>query len=84
MAGRKVILLVEDEALIAMGEAALLDNGGYTVILALSGEVTSAETAAQPIDLVLMDITLVRSSMVSRQPRICWKNKCWRQNQECQ
>jgi len=56
---RKKILLVEDEALIAMHEKLVLERFGYDVLLALSGEKAIAAFNADPtIDLVLMDINL--------------------------
>jgi PAS domain S-box-containing protein len=53
------ILIVEDEALIAMSEKMLLEKYGYRVITASSGKsaVEKAESM-QEIDLVLMDIDL--------------------------
>lgn len=58
-AGQKTILLVEDEAIIAMTEAMLLKKYGYAVVLAGTGEkaVSLVETTPD-IDLVLMDINL--------------------------
>lgn len=56
---RKTILLVEDEALIAMHEKQVLERLGYGVLLALSGEKAVATfNADTSIDLVLMDIDL--------------------------
>jgi PAS domain S-box-containing protein len=58
----KNILLVEDEALIAMAEERLLREEGYEVLLAFNGK-TALEllrTSARKIDLVLMDIDLGR------------------------
>lgn len=58
-AARKTIMLVEDEALIAMHEKLVLERLGYTVLLALSGQKAIATFAADySIDLVLMDIDL--------------------------
>ncbi len=55
----KSILLVEDEILIAMDEQAMLQENGYRVIVAHSGEKAIEMLAADPsIDLVLMDIDL--------------------------
>ncbi len=53
------ILLVEDEALIALSEIKTLEKHGYEVITACSGE-KAVETATQDtgISLVLMDIDL--------------------------
>jgi len=58
--GRKrSILLVEDEALIAVSEKKALEKRGYEVIVAYSGEI-AVEKARQgeTIDIVLMDIDL--------------------------
>ncbi len=53
------ILLVEDEALIAMAERVTIERYGYRVIIARSGEKAVDAVAGQPeIDLVLMDIDL--------------------------
>ncbi len=56
----KTILLVEDEAIIAMEEERLLYNSGYAVIKALNGEkaVAMVRSHTGPIDLILMDIDL--------------------------
>lgn len=55
----KTILLVEDEALIALTEARVLQKFGYQVITAKSGEeAVKAFERGQAIDLVLMDINL--------------------------
>ena len=55
----KKILLVEDEALVAMAEKARLKQYGYHVTIAGSGE-KAIETikANAPVDLILMDINL--------------------------
>jgi PAS domain S-box-containing protein len=56
---QQTILLVEDEALIAMGEKMALEGYGYKVITANSGEeATEAVENIPSIDLVLMDINL--------------------------
>ncbi len=56
----KTILLVEDEAIIALAEKAQLERVGYRVLHALSGEaaIQMANEAAGGIDLILMDIDL--------------------------
>lgn len=56
----KNILLVEDEAIIALNEIKQLTKAGYTVAHALSGEDAIELIDAQPssVDLVLMDINL--------------------------
>ncbi len=56
---QKTILLVEDEAIIAMAEKMTLEKFGYNVIIAGSGEEAVTTVAATPgIDLILMDINL--------------------------
>jgi PAS domain S-box-containing protein len=56
----KTILLVEDEALIALLETRQLQEVGYAVIHVFSGEKAIEEVDARPgsIDLILMDIDL--------------------------
>ena len=54
-----LILLVEDEALIAMSERLVLERHGYDVCVVATGEEAVAEaTASSEIRLVLMDIDL--------------------------
>jgi CheY-like chemotaxis protein len=55
----KIILLVEDEAIIALAEAQIIEGFGYRVITAESGE-KAVETAlsCSEICLILMDIDL--------------------------
>ncbi|MBN2079507.1 MAG: PAS domain S-box protein [Spirochaetes bacterium] len=56
---RTTILLVEDEAITAMAEAATLERHGYAVITAHSGEEAIEALAGNPsVDLVLMDVDL--------------------------
>lgn len=56
---RRTILLVEDEALVAMSEKTVLGEHGYDVELSTTGEGAVDAVAANPkIDLVLMDINL--------------------------
>jgi PAS domain S-box-containing protein len=57
---KKTILLVEDEAIIALDEIDKLRGAGYEVVHARSGEeaVETVEAAPRGIDLVLMDINL--------------------------
>ncbi len=54
----KTILLVEDEGIIAMGEAMMLRKEGYDVVLAASGEAAIATAGSRSVDLILMDINL--------------------------
>lgn len=56
----KTILLVEDEALIALLEIRQLEEVGYQVVHAFSGEeaIGLVRHGADPVDLVLMDIDL--------------------------
>ena len=60
MADPKILLLVEDEAIIAMGEKRLLEKEGYRVLHALDGEaaVELVREGKQAVDLILMDINL--------------------------
>ncbi|MFW5685329.1 MAG: response regulator [Spirochaetota bacterium] len=56
---RKTILLVEDQAIIAMAEKEVLERNGFNVMLAHTGEKAVELVAADSeIDLVLMDINL--------------------------
>jgi len=56
---QKTILLVEDEALIALAEKSTLERAGYAVEIARSGERAIDAVRNDPaIDLVLMDIDL--------------------------
>ena len=59
---KRTVLLVEDEAIIALAEKQLLQKAGYEVIHAVSGEkaVHCAADDNSEIDLVLMDIDLGR------------------------
>jgi len=55
----KTILLVEDQAIIAMAEKRTLEQNGYSVLLAHSGEqAMDLVSATDELDLVLMDINL--------------------------
>jgi PAS domain S-box-containing protein len=57
--GRRTILLVEDEAIIALSERKALEKYGYGVITVLSGEEAIADCESNgAIDLVLIDIDL--------------------------
>ncbi|MBP7738376.1 MAG: PAS domain S-box protein [Spirochaetes bacterium] len=56
---KKKILIVDDEAIIAMSESRMLEKNGYRVLTAHSGEDAVRKAAEQPdLDLVLMDIDL--------------------------
>lgn len=58
---QKTILLVEDEAIIALAEKAILEKQGFKVVTALTGEsALEIAEAASDIDLILMDIDLGR------------------------
>jgi two-component system, sensor histidine kinase PdtaS len=53
------LLLVEDEAIIALAERRTLERNGYTVALAHSGEEAVSYVQEHPdVDLILMDIDL--------------------------
>lgn len=59
--GYRRVLLVEDEAIIAMAESAMLERGGYEVVRASTGEEAVAiARSARGCDLALMDIDLGR------------------------
>ncbi|MFW5811658.1 MAG: PAS domain-containing protein [Alkalispirochaetaceae bacterium] len=59
MKDEKVILLVEDECIIALHEKLLLEGNGYSVHTVSSGEAAVAwVTEGKRVDLVLMDIDL--------------------------
>jgi len=56
---KRTILLVEDQAIIALGEKKALEKYGYNVIMAMTGEKAIEEVEkSSGIDLVLMDINL--------------------------
>jgi len=58
-AGKKTVLLVEDEAIIAMSQSLILRRNGYTIITASNAErAVAAVQDNTAIDLVLMDINL--------------------------
>jgi PAS domain S-box-containing protein len=58
--GRKTILLVEDEAIIAKAESRMLERNGYAVRTAYCGADAIEAVVGSPVDLVLMDIDLGR------------------------
>ena len=57
---KKTILIVDDDILIAMSEARAMGRLGYRTVIASNGEnaVRLATDAADPVDLILMDIDL--------------------------
>ncbi|MFC1669069.1 PAS domain S-box protein [Spirochaetota bacterium] len=56
---QKIILLVDDEAIIAASEKKIIEKSGYKVIVAYTGENAIETIRSNPdIDLVLMDINL--------------------------
>lgn len=56
---KKILLLVEDEIIIAMDRMRQLSNSGYSIIHAVSGEdAVSIVKNNDNIDMVLMDIDL--------------------------
>ncbi|MDP3177858.1 MAG: PAS domain S-box protein [Spirochaetaceae bacterium] len=52
------LLLVEDQALIALAERGVLERAGYSVDYAATGAEAIARTAVERYDLVLMDVDL--------------------------
>jgi CheY-like chemotaxis protein len=59
----KTVLLVEDEALIAMRQAAILTRNGFNVLKAYHARKALEIVAARDVDLILMDIDLGRGKM---------------------
>ncbi len=57
-APKKTILLVEDEAVIAMNEAMILKDHGFDVISVRSGEKAVETVKNHSVDMILMDIDL--------------------------
>ena len=58
---RKTILIVEDEAIIALATRAILEKNGYSVLVVYSGRKAVETVESKPgIDLILMDIDLGR------------------------
>ncbi len=72
---KKTILLVEDEAILALAQKEILVQAGYEVMLAHDGEsaVAGVEEAGR-IDLVLMDIDLGRGIDGTRAAEIILQN----------
>lgn len=58
MPDTKTILLVEDETIIALAETRMLENRGYSVLTASTGEQALELGGSEKVDLVLMDIDL--------------------------
>lgn len=55
---KKTILLVEDEAIIALTQAKVLEKHGYAIVTADSGQAAIDKVHEIEIDLILMDIDL--------------------------
>lgn len=60
---KKTLLLVENEALLAMDEAAVLEQQGYRVVTAYNSEEALQRAGEVSPDLILMDIDLGTDSM---------------------
>ena len=61
MESKRTILVVEDEALIALAERRALESFGYAVLTVPDGEKAVETALGNPdVDLVLMDIDLGR------------------------
>jgi PAS domain S-box-containing protein len=67
----KTVLLVEDEALIAMNEAAVLEDHGFEVTTAHSAEKAIELVENNGIDLILMDIDLGKGKMDGTEAAQC-------------
>ena len=52
------VMVVDDDAVIRMSEAAILRNAGYDVVEAASGTEALTALAAQPCDLMLLDVLM--------------------------
>jgi PAS domain S-box-containing protein len=59
----KTVLLVEDEALIALNEASMLERQGYEVVTVHNAERAIDTAVNADIDLILMDIDLGRGKI---------------------
>ena len=72
----KVILLVEDEAIVAMAEAMTLEKYDYKVITAITGEeAIEIVNSTQKIDIILMDINLGKGIDGPHAAEIMLKNR---------
>jgi two-component system chemotaxis response regulator CheY len=56
---KKTILVVDDSAVMRHLNSAVLEEGGYQVLLAGDGQAALAQLAAGPVDLVLTDWTMI-------------------------
>lgn len=61
-ADNPTLLLVEDDAIVAMNEASMLERHGFRVVTAGTSTQALEAVRSQKIDLVLMDIELGRNS----------------------
>lgn len=55
-----VILVVEDEGIIALSASMILEDAGYTVILAYNGEAGLAVALTSSLDLIISDYMMPR------------------------
>lgn len=73
---KKTILLVEDEAILAMSEKIGLEKYGYTILVENTGEkAIDASRANNDIDLILMDIDLGKGIDGTQAAEIILKDK---------
>ena len=56
---KKTILVVDDSAVMRHLNSAVLEEGGYQVLLAGDGEAALAQLATKAVDLVLTDWTMI-------------------------
>ena len=56
----KTILLVEDEMIIALGTSWVLEEAGYTVVVAVNGEVGLTKASENNPDLIITDYMMPR------------------------
>ena len=56
---KKTILVVDDSAVMRHLNSAVLEEGGYQVLLAGDGQAALAQLSETPVDLVLTDWTMI-------------------------
>ena len=62
--GKRTVLLVEDEALIRMSTADMLEDAGFVVVSAASAEEALAALETAPVDVLVTDVNLPGASGV--------------------
>ena len=59
MTNKKTILVVDDSAVMRHLNSAVLEEGGYQVLLAGDGQAALEQLVKKPVDLVLTDWTMI-------------------------